>query len=355
MLAAAFARRGRPGGLGGRGADGRADGLLHVPLCLPDLLRRAALARGPPPHESPPIMTLPLVVLALGRWWPGSSSPPSPAKAARFQRFLEPVLGAPEEHETRWRPRSGCRRWPPSWRAAGAVIAWLLYGRRVDWLALRRRYAGAWRPLAERLYVDQVYEFFTVNLGRAVAAFPGPDGRPARASTAPSTASPSWSATPPAAAGASSPAWSAKATPSASSGAPCWSSPSWCSGHDPLVPGAAAVLPAIPCSPPWPGRCWSRLFQDQRAAGPGRGSHGRPGHPGAGGRWRPGSAPASPASSSARRPSGCPPSRSATGSGSTGSACLWSCSPCSPRWPSPALAHGRPFPHLPGPAAGAGD
>jgi NADH-quinone oxidoreductase subunit L len=51
------------------------------------------------------------------------------------------------------------------------VVAWLLYGRRVDWLALRRRYAGAWRPLAERLYVDQVYEFFTVNLGRALAAF----------------------------------------------------------------------------------------------------------------------------------------------------------------------------------------
>jgi len=27
------------------------------------------------------------------------------------------------------------------------------------------------RPLAEKLYVDQVYEFFTVNLGRALAAF----------------------------------------------------------------------------------------------------------------------------------------------------------------------------------------
>jgi NADH-quinone oxidoreductase subunit L len=55
--------------------------------------------------------------------------------------------------------------------AAGAVVAWLLYGRRVDWLALRRRYAGAWRPLAERLYVDQVYELFTVSMGRALAAF----------------------------------------------------------------------------------------------------------------------------------------------------------------------------------------
>jgi NADH-quinone oxidoreductase subunit L len=55
--------------------------------------------------------------------------------------------------------------------AVGAGIAWLLYGGRVDWLALRARFAPAWRALAERLYVDQVYEFFTVTLGRAVAAF----------------------------------------------------------------------------------------------------------------------------------------------------------------------------------------
>jgi NADH-quinone oxidoreductase subunit L len=55
--------------------------------------------------------------------------------------------------------------------ATGAVVAWLLYGRRFDWLALRRRWTGAWRPLAERLYVDQAYEFFTVTLGGAFAAF----------------------------------------------------------------------------------------------------------------------------------------------------------------------------------------
>ncbi|HSK36879.1 MAG TPA: NADH-quinone oxidoreductase subunit L, partial [Actinomycetota bacterium] len=40
-----------------------------------------------------------------------------------------------------------------------------------DWLALRRRHAAAWRALAQGLYVNQVYEFFTVNLGRALAAF----------------------------------------------------------------------------------------------------------------------------------------------------------------------------------------
>ena len=125
---------------------------------------------GRHPHESPPIMTLPLVVLALGALVAGVVLTTFTGEGGRFQRFLEPVLGAPEEHET-----LATAFWLSAVAtlvaAAGAVIAWLLYGRRVDWLALRRRYAGAWRPLAERLYVDQVYEFFTVNLGRAVAAF----------------------------------------------------------------------------------------------------------------------------------------------------------------------------------------
>ena len=52
-----------------------------------------------------------------------------------------------------------------------AVVAWLLYIRPFDWLALRRRWAGIWRPLADKLYVDQAYELFTVNLGGAFAAF----------------------------------------------------------------------------------------------------------------------------------------------------------------------------------------
>jgi NADH-quinone oxidoreductase subunit L len=125
---------------------------------------------GRHPHESPPIMTLPLVVLALGALVAGVVLTTFTGEGGRFQHFLEPVLGAPEEHET-----LATAFWLSAVAtlvaAAGAVIAWLLYGRRVDWLALRRRYAGAWRPLAERLYVDQVYEFFTVNLGRAVAAF----------------------------------------------------------------------------------------------------------------------------------------------------------------------------------------
>jgi NADH-quinone oxidoreductase subunit L len=125
---------------------------------------------GRHPHESPAVMTLPLIVLGLLALVAGFALSTFTGEGGRIQHFLEPVLGGPEEHES-----LAAAFWlsavATGVAAAGAVGAYLLYGRRVDWLALRRRYAGAWRPLAERLYVDQVYEFFTVNLGRALAAF----------------------------------------------------------------------------------------------------------------------------------------------------------------------------------------
>jgi NADH-quinone oxidoreductase subunit L len=92
-------------------------------------------------------------------------------EGGRFQTFLEPVLGQ-QAHEGTSATAFWLSATATGVAAVGAIIAWLLYGsRRVDWLALRARFAPAWRTLAERLYVDQVYEFFTVTLGRALAAF----------------------------------------------------------------------------------------------------------------------------------------------------------------------------------------
>ena len=126
---------------------------------------------GRHPHESPPVMTVPLIV--LGRrwpWWPGSPSPPSPARAAASRPSWSRCWALPRS-TSRWRPRPAVGGGHRAGRGRGASVAWLLYIRPFDWLALRRRWAGAWRPLAEKLYVDQVYEFFTVNLGGAFAAF----------------------------------------------------------------------------------------------------------------------------------------------------------------------------------------
>ena len=125
---------------------------------------------GRHPHESPPLMTLPLIVLAVLALVAGFALTTFTGEGGRFQSFLEPVLGAPEEHESLAAAFSLSAA-ATLIAAGGALVAWLLYGRPFDWLALRRRWAGAWRPLADKLYVDQVYEFFTVTLGGAFAAF----------------------------------------------------------------------------------------------------------------------------------------------------------------------------------------
>jgi NADH-quinone oxidoreductase subunit L len=125
---------------------------------------------GRHPHESPPVMTLPLVVLGLLAVVAGFVLSTFTGQGGRIQTFLEPVLGL-EAHEGTSAAAFWLSAVATGTAAVGAGIAWLLYGGRVDWLALRARFAPAWRALAERLYVDQVYEFFTVTLGRAVAAF----------------------------------------------------------------------------------------------------------------------------------------------------------------------------------------
>jgi NADH-quinone oxidoreductase subunit L len=126
---------------------------------------------GRHPHESPPVMTLPLVVLGVLALVAGFALSTFTGEGGRIQAFLEPVVGGPEHYEP-----TATAVWlsvvATGLAAVGAGGAWLLYGSaRVDWLALRARFATGWRALAERLYVDQVYEFFTVTLGRALAAF----------------------------------------------------------------------------------------------------------------------------------------------------------------------------------------
>jgi NADH-quinone oxidoreductase subunit L len=125
---------------------------------------------GRHPHESPAVMTLPLVVLGFLALVAGLALSTVTGEGGRIQTFLEPVLGGPAEYEST-AAALALSAVATGMAAVGAVVAWLLYIRPFDWLALRRRHAGAWRALADRLYVDQVYEFFTVNLGRALAAF----------------------------------------------------------------------------------------------------------------------------------------------------------------------------------------
>jgi len=126
--------------------------------------------QGRRPHESKPLMTVPLLLLGLLALVAGAVLGPSIGSGPLY-RFLTPVLGKAGEGGVHTAPTVLLITLSVVALLIGAAIAWSLYGSgRIDWLTLRTRYAAIWRPLAGKLYVDELYEFFTVHLGRALAA-----------------------------------------------------------------------------------------------------------------------------------------------------------------------------------------
>jgi NADH-quinone oxidoreductase subunit L len=131
---------------------------------------------GRHPHESGPVITLPLVVLGLLALVAGPLLSTFTGVGGRIQNFLEPLLGTP--------PATGETLQQAIWLSAiatvvafaGAGVAWYLYGgAAARWLGLRERYATAWRVLAGKLYVDELYELLNVKLGGALSrALAGP-------------------------------------------------------------------------------------------------------------------------------------------------------------------------------------
>jgi NADH-quinone oxidoreductase subunit L len=126
--------------------------------------------QGRHPHESPPLMTLPLVVLGLLALIAGALLSTFTGQGGRIQSWLEPLLGRPPETTAPALSPVALSVIATVVAFCGAGVAWYLYGSgRVQWLVLRERYAAAFRVTTNKLYVDQVYEFFTVRLGGALA------------------------------------------------------------------------------------------------------------------------------------------------------------------------------------------
>jgi NADH-quinone oxidoreductase subunit L len=122
-------------------------------------------AHGPVhPHESPPSMTLPLVVLAV-------------ASAAGGVLNLDPETGwlhgwlagvvAPFEHAETWIPESAHLPAALAAAALGVALSVAMY-RRVD-VATVGVPTGLRGIAARRFYVDEAYELFTVRIGGALA------------------------------------------------------------------------------------------------------------------------------------------------------------------------------------------
>jgi NADH-quinone oxidoreductase subunit L len=121
------------------------------------------------PHESPPVMTFPMLVLA-GLALVGGLLGLS-ASGGTLARFLEPVTG---QHEAGGEGLSELALGAISVAVAlaGIVLAWYVYGSaRFDWAALRARFARAHRFLERGWYVDDLYGGVLVTPGKAVSAW----------------------------------------------------------------------------------------------------------------------------------------------------------------------------------------
>ena len=120
-------------------------------------------------HESPPVMTIPLAILAVGAAFGGVLG--LSATTGRLHSFLAPVLGELAEG-TSGLPTVVLSVISVLVALAGIGVGWLVYGSgRIDWMALRVRFAGVQRFLAHGWYVDDVYSTLLVGPGKAGAAF----------------------------------------------------------------------------------------------------------------------------------------------------------------------------------------
>jgi NADH-quinone oxidoreductase subunit L len=129
---------------------------------------------GPPrndrhPHESPPVMTIPLILLAVGAVFGGALS--VDAITGRLPTFLTPVFGQVVE------PVKGLSEVTLTVISVavallGILVGWVGWGSgRIDWLAVRERIPGLRGFLARGWYIDDAYARGLVPVAAVGARF----------------------------------------------------------------------------------------------------------------------------------------------------------------------------------------
>jgi NADH-quinone oxidoreductase subunit L len=120
-------------------------------------------------HEAPPVMTVPLGLLAVGAAFGGFLG----ANETRglLQTFLAPVLGKVRE-PTQGLSGPALALISVGVAALAIAVGWLVYGSgRIDWVALRVRLSSLHRFLARGWYVDDAYAAVLVSPAKAGSAF----------------------------------------------------------------------------------------------------------------------------------------------------------------------------------------
>ncbi|HUF58869.1 MAG TPA: NADH-quinone oxidoreductase subunit L [Actinomycetota bacterium] len=119
-------------------------------------------------HESPPVMTVPLVILAAGAVLAGLFL--STSAEGTLARFLEPITG-PVPHGEGLSTLALSVIATAIALSALAVASWIYASGRVDWLGIRERLQPLPRAAASGWYVDHAYSTLFVKPGIAAARF----------------------------------------------------------------------------------------------------------------------------------------------------------------------------------------
>jgi len=116
-------------------------------------------------HESPKVMTQPLVVLAIGSLLVGWIGLPAIFGGSQFELWLEPVLGGHGEAHGSAAQEWGLMIFSVAVAGAGFFLAYLLYYRRVLSPERFSNFAGGlpYRLLYNKYYIDEIYNFFFVK------------------------------------------------------------------------------------------------------------------------------------------------------------------------------------------------
>jgi NADH-quinone oxidoreductase subunit L len=121
-------------------------------------------------HESPLLMTLPMVLLAAGALFGGFLG--LNASSGRIHGFLSPVLGEPEHVVGVGLSESALIGVAVAVAGVGILLGWLVYASGlIDWAALRVRIGLVHRTLARGWFIDDIYGRLLVLPGKAMSAF----------------------------------------------------------------------------------------------------------------------------------------------------------------------------------------
>jgi NADH-quinone oxidoreductase subunit L len=124
-------------------------------------------------HESPQVMTIPLIILAVGAVFAGFVGLPGVLGGSQFAHWLEPVIHAHEEvhasHALEW----GLMAVSVLVASLGVFLAYLMYRRESLSPAIFADLAGGWfyRLFDRKWYFDEIYQVVFVNGTLLIARF----------------------------------------------------------------------------------------------------------------------------------------------------------------------------------------